>query len=127
MKAWKQSGNFLMATGVIHNTVGLIMGWDTLKGIASDGFINTINTEMDRNAIFWFLFTGFLLMITGGYYQDQIKQTSRALPARQGYYLLILSVIGCLMMPVSGFWIVVPQAMIIIIANSRASVAPAVR
>lgn len=122
MKAWKYAGHFLIATGIIHNAIGFIMGWPTLTSIARDGFVNTINTEMDRNAIFWFLFTGFLLMIMGGLYQDRIKESNQPLPAKQGYYLLILSVIGAIMMPVSGFWIVIPQALIIILAKRSESV-----
>lgn len=117
MKIWKKSGALLIATGIIHNLIGLIIGWEVLKDMVAAGFINSINTEMDRNAIFWFLFSGFMMMMLGKLMQSYSREQNKPVPAYVGYYLLILTIIGCLMMPISGFWLVLPQALIILQAN----------
>ena len=119
MKLWKKSGALLIATGILHNLIGFMMGWEVLKALANEGFVNSINTEMDRNAIFWFLFSGFMLMLLGKLMQTYSQEQNKPVPAYLGYYLLALTVIGCLMMPLSGFWLVLPQALIIIMAHRK--------
>ena len=116
MNLSKNTGNLLIATGILHNMVGFVMGWSVLTDIARSGFINSINNEMDRNAIFWFLFTGFMIIMMGKLMQDYLK-AGWPLPKWLGISLLVLSVIGCIMMPLSGFWLVVPQALLIM--NTR--------
>lgn len=119
MKLAQNSGNLLIATGLIHNLLGLVMGRETLVQIIDSGFINSINTQMDRNALFWFLFSGIMMMILGKLMQDFLSENSRPLPASLGYYLLAITIIGCIMMPLSGFWIVLPQAILIITAARK--------
>lgn len=113
MNLAKNSGNLLIATGVLHNVIGFIMGWTVLTEIMRSGFINSINNEMDRNAIFWFLFAGFIMIALGKLMQDFISANLH-LPKWLGVTLLVLSLIGCTMMPISGFWLVVPQALLIL-------------
>lgn len=122
MTLWKKSGTLLIATGILHNVVGFIMGWDVLVAIAKAGFINSVGEQMDRNAIFWFLFSGFMIMLLGKFMQTWIDTYKKPVPAYLSYYLLLLSSIGCIFMPISGFWLVLPQAFIIIQANRKAAV-----
>ncbi|BBH18762.1 hypothetical protein Back11_01070 [Paenibacillus baekrokdamisoli] len=117
MRLWKYSGIYLIATGVIHNVVGLLIGWEVLGLIAQDGLINSVNNDPDRNAIVWFLSIGFFWMILGHIFHKYQKEGNQALPAIFGWYLLIFAVIGCALMPVSGIWLFFPQAIIIILAK----------
>ena len=121
MKIWNKSGILLIATGIIHNLLGFLMGWKTLVEIANSGFFNSVNDQMDRNAIFWFLFGGFMMMLMGHFMHLYIKENHKPLPPSIGYYLLILTIAGCIIMPISGFWLVVPQALVIILSNKRNS------
>src|SRR5687767_2403311 len=118
MNLAKNTGNLLIATGVLHNVIGFVMGWSVLTDIAKSGFVNSINEQMDRNAIFWFIFAGFLMMMLGKLMQDYLKLEFR-LPRSLGIAMLVLSIIGCIMMPVSGFWLVVPQAILILLPNRK--------
>jgi hypothetical protein len=122
MNLSRNSGYLLIATGVIHNLVGFFIGKDVLLEILTSGVINSINTEMDRNAIFWFLFSGFMMIILGKLMQDYSKHFNKALPVSLGHYLLALTIVGCIMMPISGFWIVLPQAVLIIVGGKKAVV-----
>ena len=121
MNLSKHSGNLMIGTGIIHNILGFIMGKDVLADIIRSGFFNSIDQQKDRNAIFWFLFVGFLLMILGKFMQDYLNESSKPLPTSLGYYLLTLTIIGCIIMPVSGIWSMLPQAIIIIAAGQNTS------
>lgn len=123
MNISRNSGYLLIGTGVIHNLIGFVMCKDVLLRILNSGVVNSINTEMDRNAVFWFLFSGFMMMILGKLMQDYSKHSQKPLPVSLGYYLLVLTVVGCVMMPVSGFWIVLPQAVLIIVGGRKAVLA----
>ena len=118
MNLSKNTGNLLIATGILHNLVGVIMGWSVLIEIGASGFFNSINNEMDRNAIFWFLFAGFMMIIMGKLMQHYLEADWN-LPMWLGISLLALSLVGCIMMPVSGFWLVIPQAILIINARKK--------
>jgi hypothetical protein len=107
----KNIGNLLIATGILHNVIGFVMGWSVLTEIIKSGFINSINEQMDRNAIFWFLFGGFMMIILGKLVQDCLDRDVQ-LPRWLGVSLLVLSLTGGIMMPASGFWLVVPQALL---------------
>ena len=119
MNLSKNSGNLLLGTGVIHNLIGFVMGWPVLVKIGQAGFVNSVNAEMDRNAIFWFLFSGFMMMMLGWFMQEYMQANKKSLPAALGIQLLILTIIGCIMMPISGFWLVLPQAVLIILADKK--------
>lgn len=118
MSISKNSGNILLATGILHNLIGFVMGWTVLTDIVRSGFVNSVNTEIDRNAIFWFLFSGFIMMVLGKLMQDWLE-ADWLLPKWLGISLLLLSLMGCIMMPVSGFWLVVPQALLIISTHGK--------
>jgi hypothetical protein len=117
MKLWKYSGIFMILTAIIHNIVGFVMGWSVLQDIARDGFVNTVNEQMDRSAIFWFLFSGFIMLLIGMIMHKMIRENQKPVPNYIAYYLLVISVIGCIIMPASGFWIVLPQCAIIIFSR----------
>lgn len=116
MNISKHSGNLLIATGIFHNLIGVVIGWPVLTDIVRSGFINSINEQMDRNATFWYLFSGFMMIILGKLMQHYLEADWK-LPKWLGLSLLILSLIGCALMPVSGFWLVVPQAILVISAS----------
>lgn len=39
MKAMKYSGYYLIATGILHNLIGLLMGWSSLMAMHQDGWL----------------------------------------------------------------------------------------
>lgn len=105
-KQTRISAYLLIATGIIHNTLGVILGSSSLAAIARSGFFHSVDPHFDRMAIFWFLFAGFGMMMWG-----QLILSMRAVPRSFAYSLLALCCVGALMMPISGFWLVIPQAL----------------
>jgi hypothetical protein len=115
MKHAHISGYLLLLTGFLHTLIGLVDGYPQLVVMVQDGFINTATASPEREAIFWFLVCGLALMLAGllalGY--------DRSLPASFGWGLLLLSVIGALVLGPSGFYLVIPQAIYILVVAYR--------
>ncbi len=114
---WKYSGTFLTATGIIHSIVGLVVGWEGHAAILRDGVVDALKEDFGRNLAFWFLVCGVVIILLGLTLQHYLKVTSRPAPKFTGWFLLIFAVVGCLIVPASGFWLFLPQAWIILAAN----------
>ena len=117
MKLWKYSGTLLMATGVLHIILAIIRNYNIYREIFLDKLLNSVSNDVQRSLAFWFLMIGVLLILWGQTLQYYIKRESQPAPLFTGYALLIMSIIGCLMIPISGFWLFLPQAFIIILAK----------
>lgn len=120
MKTWKYSGIFLIATGIIHTIAAIAMNKEALLEIVQNGLINATMRDHNQAFSFWFLICGIFVLFLGQMVHAYIKSARRPAPLSFGYGLLIFSTVGCLIMPVSGFWLFVPQALIIILANKKA-------
>lgn len=106
MKRW--IGRWIIAIGVIHNLVGLYFFAPVLREIGAAGVWNAVGVDTMRNLAFWFLYTGCLLMVVG-YLTDWIEErTGGALPNAYGWMLLALLLLGVVLIPESGFWLLVP-------------------
>lgn len=108
MKAW--IGKSVIAIGLIHSGFGLVVFRDILAVVAAEGLLNTVNGQPDRERAFWFLFTGLVWLILGGLV-DWLERRGDALPAFLAWTFLVMTAVGVLIMPLSGFWLLwVPTA-----------------
>lgn len=117
------SGWLLIATGVLHQVVGVLGGLgigEELGGrnlfaeVVRGGVVDSIGSDFARMAWFWFLITGFLLLMLGGLAR-QIERRGEPLPASLGWQLGMLSIVGAALIPASGFWLLIPQAVWIVL------------
>jgi hypothetical protein len=120
VKLWKYSGLLFVATGALHTIVAVIIGKDTYLDIFRDGFMNAIGEDCTRELAVWFFVCGIFLIFLGHLLHYYIKKEQKPAPLFLGYYILIFSIIGCLLEPASGFWLFIPQALIIIFAKRTA-------
>jgi hypothetical protein len=104
MKAW--IGKNLFIIGIGHSFVGLVAFRKTVALIINENILNTIsiNSNSPKEAAFWFLITGFALMIIGSLV-NLIENNNIGMPAFLLWSLILITAIGVLMMPVSGFWL----------------------
>lgn len=111
----RQVGLLLSLTGVFHSIIGLFIFADLLLPIVTEGFWSTVEEgDWGRSTAFWFMMFGFLLILIGCMVDWQLKKTKIQPPAAIGWTLLAIGVIGAVIMPVSGFWLVLPQAWLLI-------------
>ncbi len=117
------AGRLLIVIGLIHCALFLWWGRRVLVAIWQDGFFNTIDPRRDRQVIFWSLCFGVLAIFLGqliSWLEAQAKRT----PAFVGWELLALFVVACALMPVSGGWLALAPAMLVIISARRKRTAP---
>ena len=117
MHIQKHSGWMMEWTSYLHNAVGLFFYWTPLKGIVTAGVWNTVDQAYDRSSAFWFLMFGFMMWILGKMMRWSTMEKKIPLPPFVGHYLIVLSVIGVICMPVSGFWLVIPQGVYLLRKN----------
>ncbi len=54
--------------------------------------------------------------------QYYIKKEQKPAPLFLGYCILVFVVVGCIIEPISVFWLFLPQALVIIAANRKKSI-----
>lgn len=116
-------GPLLVATGVLDLLVCLIIYPEQLAAVARDGFLDAVEPDgfasaFDREAAFWHVIFGGTILILGGLVHWAQARTG-TLPAFLGWSLMVLGVVGVILMPVSGFWAVLPQAVLVLAVARR--------
>ena len=119
MKLWKYSGIFLIATGILHTIVSIALGYEAHLEIITDRSIDVTSTDTWHSFAFWFFICGIFIIFLGQVLHYYIKREQKPAPLSFGYGLLILTIFGCIIAPISGFWLFLPQALIIIVANKK--------
>jgi hypothetical protein len=115
MMNWKKrSGLLLILTSIIHNLIGIVLFWEPLVDIFQAGVFNSVAPHFDRATLFWFLLSGALMFILGHFMHWLVNDLKIEIPAFLGWHLLWLSIVGAFIIPASGFWLVLPQALIIL-------------
>lgn len=122
MKPRPYLGYLLIGTGVLHTVLGLIVFQQPVRAMLQAGVINSIDTNYDRGMAFWFILFGVLAIVLGQMTLWAIRQFG-VLPASLGWGLLGIAVVGGIVLPVSGFWLVFPQAVLLIL-SARGSAPP---
>lgn len=119
MKLWKYSGTFLVITGLIHTIYALLLGKEDFADMIKYGLINSTGDNYNRAFALWFLVCGIILILWGQTLQYYIKKEQKPAPLVLGYCILAFAVVGCIIEPISGFWLFLPQALVIIAANIK--------
>lgn len=114
---WKYSGTFLAITGILHAIIAILINANIYIEMFRSGLVNINSKDYIIGFAFWFFMIGILLIFWGLTLQYYIKKVQKPAPLFIGYMMLIFAFIGCLMIPISGFWLFIPQALIIIAAN----------
>ncbi|MBB3109623.1 hypothetical protein FHS18_001686 [Paenibacillus phyllosphaerae] len=107
-------GLLLMLTGLLHSIVGIAIYAKHFVPIFSEGLWNTVGEgQWERGTAFWFMMFGLLLMLIGYISDWLMKKKGIAPPASFGWLLFVICLIGAVIMPVSGFWLGLPQAWVL--------------
>jgi hypothetical protein len=96
----------LMVTGIGHALVGVALFGDPLAEMAREGFVNTIRYgQFDRAAAFWFLLFSPICVLLGRMVAHATDRGDRWLLTVVAWNVLAMGVVGAVIMPLSGFWI----------------------
>jgi len=117
----RHAGKLLIAIGVGHAIVGLVLFRQPLAAIVGDGVLNTVRDQLDRQAAFWFLLMSPLCVALGQVVDRAIERGDQGTLGIVGWNLLAIGVVGAAMMPLSGFWFVIAVAPLVLRAERRSN------
>ena len=102
-------GRLLMAGAVAHTVIALVRYQEVVFAIIRAGVFDTVVGDPVKGAVVWSLLFGGLAFI-GGMAIDALEQPTGAIPRRLGWSFIILGVLGAVLIPASGFWVLFPAA-----------------
>ena len=109
----RYAGPILIVVGIVHILLFAVVFSNRYAGMARDGVINTVDGDDKREAAFWTIWFG-LLLLTVGYLLRFVQARLGTVPAFPGWALLAMGLFGGILMPVSPFWLFVPLGLAIL-------------
>lgn len=103
-------GRWLLAVAALHTLFGLLVFAGPLQKMLSRGLFNAVGADPLLAAATWFLLFGAPLALLGQALTllEHQSHLDPALLRPLGWGLLALWALGVLLMPASGFWLVLP-------------------
>ena len=123
MKRW--IGPWLIGVSALHTVFAVVVFNKVLVSILERGVFNTVGTDPMNAAVVWFLLFGAMLFVCGLAVAALERSSSHPVPRSIGVSLLLMGVVGVTLMPVSGFWLVFPPAIAVLLKKNDAASATA--
>jgi Family of unknown function (DUF6463) len=119
MKYW--IGKWIVAVSIIHTIFAFVVFPEVISQIFHDGVFNSIGVDPLRGAVVWFILFGFVLFALGLATNIIEEMSNGDVPSSIGFSLLFVIFSGVVLMPISGFWLALPPALIIIYKRYKLS------
>ena len=103
-------GRWIVAVSVLHTIFGLVVFGEDLMQIAREGFWNSIGEDARAGAVAWFMLSGFLMTALGVAVDSLERAATPGSLRATGIVLLLTTLLGIVLMPASGFWLMLPSA-----------------
>lgn len=99
-------GRSILLVAVIHLVFGVVFLGGAFAGVLQGGLFHTVTlTAKSATATaFWFFVAGCLALMLGGLV-DHLERMGAPFPTFLPWSLLALTVVGCILMPVSAWWL----------------------
>lgn len=118
---WK--GPWLLAVAALHMGYALVVFTEPLREIVRRGVLASVRHDPQIGAVVWFVLFGLLFALLAWVVLQLERHGGAAAAATQrplGVGLLALAVLGIVLMPPSGFWLVLPPALALCAARPTA-------
>ncbi len=113
-------GRLLIATAVAHAVVAVAVYRRPLKAIWNDGIVNAVMPNYDRRAAVWFLLFAPVLFGLGQITNRAVERGDARILRIVAWNFLCIGVPGALLIPRSGFWILLGLVLPLLRAASLA-------
>ena len=110
------AGSLMIAVAVLHAAFGAWFGRASLTGMLLDGVLDSVGLRGERGLVFWFLMLSPLLFMLGQLCLF-LAERGIAPPRWLGFEVLLVTLLAALLMPVSGFWLMLPPAALLLRAS----------
>ncbi len=104
-------GPYLLAVAALHTAVGLLLFTPVLAELLRLGWWNSVGDHALRGAVVWFLLFGAPLALLAWLVRPLQRAAQWPALRHLGWGLIALAALGASLMPVSGFWLVLPPAL----------------
>ena len=104
-------GPLLIAASLFHVLTGLVSASGDLAAIWRDGVFDTGGANLERQVSLWFILTGWMGVLVGQLVRTHQRRTG-TVPAYAGWQLLAMSIVGIVLLPRSGFWLILILALL---------------
>lgn len=112
-RPWK--GRWLLAVALLHTLAAAVMFAPQWQILWQRGVFNAVADDMHLGAAVWFLLFGAVLALLA-WEVTALESSQPAVALRpMGWCLLALVLAGVVLMPVSGFWLVLPPALALLV------------
>ena len=111
------AGGLLIGVAIVHAVFGAWFGRGSLYAMFGDGVVASVGLQGERGLVFWFLLMSPLLLLIGQLCLF-LAERGIAPPRWLGFEVLLLTVACALLMPVSGFWLLLPPAALLLRASA---------
>lgn len=111
MNRWM--GRWLIGVAALHTLFALVVFRPQLTEIVGAGVFDSVGQDAMRAAVVWFVLCGATLLLLG-LVVDALEKAAIRIPALVGVCLLLLTGLGVVLMPRSGFWLLFPPALFVI-------------
>ena len=101
-------GPWFIGVAVLHTVFALWKFPLVLQSIASRGFIGTVGQDPMTAAVVWFALFGVVVLACGLMISAWERATTASIPQSVVWTLFVLGVVGVVLMPTSGFWLMFP-------------------
>lgn len=101
-------GPWLMLVAAIHTVFGLVVFAPVLSGMLARGLFNSVGDDAMAGAVAWFLLFGGPLALLAWQVWLAERRAAWAELRVLGWGLLAVTIVGLLLMPMSGFWLALP-------------------
>ena len=115
-------GISIIIIGILHVCLGFVKYQTSFMNIFSQSVFNSIKTHEEKLA-FWFTFCGIIFMLLG-YLIYLLEKHQIKIPKRFSWSFLASTILGVIILPVSGFWILlIPSILIVITSYAKRRIA----
>lgn len=101
-------GRWLLAVAALHTLFGLLVFAGPLQQLLHLGVFDAVGADPLLGAVTWFLLFGAPLALLGQALSLLERRVEAASLRPLGWGLLALSLLGIVLMPASGFWLLLP-------------------
>ncbi len=103
-------GRWLCWVAALHTIVAVIFFGKVLLQVVQNGVFNTIGNDPIKATGVWFLLFGAVLALFGMAIHSLEKNAHFGSARSIGIGTLLLTILGVVLMPASGFWLAFPPA-----------------
>jgi hypothetical protein len=113
-------GRWVVGVAILHTLFGIAVFHPTLLAMVQNGLWDSVGTDPMAGAVSWFLLFG-IAMLAAGLAINTLERSAVRPPIALGITLLLMTVCGVILMPASGFYLLLPAIAALLIGRTRSN------